>query len=614
MIQAWFNLAGGVRVPARVPGPELVEMAKAIGLSETDLFSVDIPSGATRWARIKVLVAQSQLSTLYANKPVDGRPGGTFSWRSNSADSPHLMPVTFLPPKPLCMIAGGEGVAIVEAVDARWWARQFNLTNVATPWLGPMFGSDGRWFSTGLVTSTTPRNLVLALQSNLASVFPFTVPAGYDPPQVLLNRIADMGFSPQTSTVMLLDMILAATGWVLQWDPTADIYTLKEVGGDIELLSTWMNANRVAVAGGVSPTASFAVPVDPLDALWQSIANAQINQFPDQVLITHPYRTVEGMTEYDNFRATLAISPQMSFPLRKDNGYLVTITNGTQRDRPTGAARIVSESRAINSTSTPGVDVNNPTVWGNNGTTPPAWPFVSLGSEITALLRKRLTVAFGKVAWAGWRMMPLGSYRGTMLRYTLAMLHGEVVPLTITQADEDEWLLGPDGMQPCDPEDVIFSKGLIGARKLGNGAVQIDAAPPSHRVFAAKITGNTQVTDQWRWTYTWTEVEKDLAGTTPASTSPLSRTNVKCGTAVNMAEYGNTYGVRVAPGVIVADYAPNTVIPQPICNDTIVMMCETFPSLYPGADGYAVPAYCWFSMPNAVKVTCVTPPQLIVEI
>jgi hypothetical protein len=72
-----------------------------------------------------------------------------------------------------------------------------------------------------------------------------------------------------------------------------------------------------------------------------------------------------------------------------------------------------------------------------------------------------------------------------------------------------------------------------------------------------------------------------------------------------MAENGNTSPTRVAPGVLQSDYNNATIQALPICNDTIVHMVEQFPTHTD--QGMPTPPYepqYWFSMPNAVKVTC----------
>lgn len=608
MIEAWFDITGGGRVAARVPEREIIDLAKTIGLSETDLFSIEIPAGATRWTKIKVLVAESELAALYATKDANGSPSTTFRWRENPTATAQAMTVWLLPPKPLYMVPGAAGVAVVEAVDCRWWWRQSSVNAMfASPMSGYQYGSDGRWVSNA-VAATTPIEFVTLCKSfittNLVGTFTDT---GYVPDQVF-SIVADLEFSPQCSVAMALDMMLANTNYALMWDTTSQTLVCTHLWDDIGTgathLAGWMASNKRAMVGGCSPTADSTTPTDPLAALWNSLANAQINQFPKYVATSFPYRAVEGQTYYNNRYSTYVPSTALHFPTERELGWVQDLTIGSSlRDRAAIGARFIPVSRSLVATNTPDLTPTSPNTVAQQGTTPPAWDFADFNLRVKQVLQHRLTCFYGRVAWAGWPAVPRGGYRVTMLRYTVGMMHGQLVPLTLTEGDEEDWLLGPNGLQPDDPKDILFGKGLVHARRLANGSVQIDAAPPNHRVFAAKITGSTQVTDQWRWTYNWVEVEDNVSGV-PTDSSNLVRNNTRNGTARNLAEYGSTYGVRIAPGVIVADYAPNTVVPLPICEGTIVMMCESFPTLYPGADGRAVPTYCWFSMPNAVKVTC----------
>ena len=83
--------------------------------------------------------------------------------------------------------------------------------------------------------------------------------------------------------------------------------------------------------------------------------------------------------------------------------------------------------------------------------------------------------------------------------------------------------------------------------------------------------------------------------------------------AVNFAEAGNVYlglhnsGNKIAPGVLQSEYSSAWIEPAPISVGTIVMMCEHFPTgnITGKAEGDSPnPTNYWFSMPNAVKVTC----------
>lgn len=605
MIQAWFTTSDATTIPARVPGAEVVDLAKSVGLSESDLFCIDLPAGATRPGRVSVLVDQGSIATLYASVDANGNPVATFSWREDSTATVQSMQVWLLPQRPLFMVPGGAGVAVIEAVDCRWWWRQTSVNDViADPLYGAQYGSDGRWLSKA-AAELSPLLFVTACQTFLSGIAgTFTIPVGYAPASALLNRVADLLMTPQCSVAMALDMVLSATGYVLMWDTSANALTLQSIGGDTAILNTWMTNNKRAARGGMSPTATLAAPTEPLDALWQSIALSQRNQFPANIGVTFPYRTVEGQTLYDN-RTDNGVTTSLFFPTEREFGYNASVSGGGLRSRASIGSRHIVEPRALVATDTPALDPLNPTVVASNGSTAPAWDFTGLVNAIVPLVRQRLTVAFGRTVWGGWPRLPLGTFRTTKMRFTLMRRGDELIPICYTETDQEDWLLGPHGLQPDDPKDIVFGKGLVHARRIGSGAVQIDAAPPAHRVFAAKITGATQVGTDWRWNYSWEEVELNSSGT-PSNASVYKRTSVANGTAQNFAERGNITGTRIAPGVLQSDYTNATIQALPICNDTIVMMCESAPSFYPGPfDGSGVPAYCWFSMPNAVKVTCI---------
>jgi hypothetical protein len=192
-----------------------------------------------------------------------------------------------------------------------------------------------------------------------------------------------------------------------------------------------------------------------------------------------------------------------------------------------------------------------------------------------------------------------------MLRYCLSVRAGELVPVTITECEQDDWLLGPDGMMESDPASLTLSKGTTHLRRLWNGAVMADTAPPNTRVFLARITSSTSVCGGWKWTYGFEEVEPPTyPGTTcpyGVSIAPFDRT----GTARNMVEDTNNPATGfIAPGVSQAAYPNATIQPLPIATNTLVLMVEQFPPISDnGTATVPIPQY-WFTMPNAVLVEC----------
>lgn len=244
-------------------------------------------------------------------------------------------------------------------------------------------------------------------------------------------------------------------------------------------------------------------------------------------------------------------------------------------------------------------------------------PFDSELENLAIYARAKLTarceVQFGRIAWAGWLPVPPGAYRATMLRYTVSHVDGEYVPVTITEAREDDWILGPDGLLPDNPRELVFGQGTIHARRIHNGALQIDSAPPMCRTFPARIKSYIQVPSQWRWKYEFEEVEP-LSDDEPdiVSCGLFGRSTTSTGWyATNLCEsYNNaTAGaggpIRIAPGVLQSDFPDATIQAKPIDIGVIVMMTEQFPQTNAEqSDRNDRKRRYWFSMPNAVKVIC----------
>jgi hypothetical protein len=606
MISAWFTTSEGTVIPALVPEREILEIAGMVGLSESDLFSIEIPSGTSREARVKVLVDQSKLATLYGGTNATA----TFWWKEATNATPCSMAVWLLPPKPVWMVAGGAGAAMVEAVDVRWWWRQTQINSLNQAALAaPLFSSDGRWNTGGITPNTTPLTFVTSIRSLLVGIAgTFTVPAGYNPNAALTSRFADHVFTPECSLAMALDFVLSATGWMLQYDVQNGIYTLVEVKDDSTDLSTWMASNKRAFGGGVEATSATPGGTDPLMTLWQSDANYQKNRMPQQVTVSFPYRSIEGKTKYDN--TTDYATGDVEFVTDREFGWQNTLA--TARTRTNIGARVLKEPRSLVASLNTALNAASPGT-NINGTSMPSWDYSTYVTQVMALTVKRCSVIVGQTAWAGWPRLPNGCYRSTMLRYSVGVRGGELVPFALTVAEQDDWILGPSGLPTNDPTQLTFSKGLAHARRLGSGAMQLDVAPPNTRVFPAIITGASAIggeTNPWVWEYTWQEVEPNPCLQVPLSVSLAgwARTGTQ---ARNMAENGNVYlgvanvGNVVAPGVRQSDYTNATISALAISTGTIVHMVEQFPTAYTGCDDdppYA--AQYWFSMPNAVLSEC----------
>ena len=603
MIQAYFETSDGTRIPARVPEGDVLELAATMGLSERDLFRIEIPSGASRHSRVCVLVSQDSLNKLYSSVSDGSNPSAVFYWQENDNASRMTLDVWLLPPRPLYMVAGGAGVAIVEAVDARWWWQQTQANNINdAPLLARLQSADGRWRVAGSFAS--PSTFMSDLRTALAATgVPGTFNiGGYAPTAVLSWRLTDHAFTPECSIAMAIDFLAAATGYVLQYNTITAQYDLVLIGGDAATLNTWMAANKRAYVGGAEAPANTATVTEPLAGVWYGNATYQRNMLPNSVTVSYPYRTVEGKTRYNN---TDTDTTTLMFASEREFGWEHAVTTG--RARANIGKRVIKEPRPLVASSTPGLTSGTPAA-AINGTAAPSWNYVNLNSAVVGLLQTRASVMAGTIGWGGWATVPLGSFRCTMLRYTLSRRMGEIIPITVTECDREDWLLGPDGSMTNDPKQIAFSKGLTHVRRLWSGATMTDTAPPNTRVFAAKILNSTEICvtigESWKWQYEFEEVEPIGTGCPmTAGIVPFARQGV----ARNLMEDGNDPGFPgtiIMPGVLQADYTNALIEPLPIANGCIVTMVEHFPAIGDGTTLTApIPQY-WFTMPNAVKVTC----------
>lgn len=603
MIQAYFELSDATRIPARVPEGDVLEIAASMGLSERDLFSIEIPSGASRHSRVCVLISQDSLDALYRSISDGSNPSATFVWQEDDTATRMTMDVWLLPPRPLYMVAGGAGVAIVEAVDARWWWQQTQANNINdAPLLARLQSADGRWRIGG--SAVSPASLMTDLRLALITTgVPGTFNIGaYSPNSTLSWRLTDHAFTPECSIAMAIDLLAAASGYVLQYNTLTAQYDLVLVGGDAATLNTWMASNKRAYVGGAEAPANTQAMTEPLAALWYGSPFFQRNMLPNAVTVSYPYRTVEGKTRYNN---TDTDTTTLMFPSEREFGWEHAVTTG--RARANIGKRLIKEPRPLVASSAPGLTSATPAAV-INGTAAPSWNYNTLNTQVVGLLQTRASVMAGTIGWGGWARVPTGSFRCTMLRYTLSRRMGEIVPITVTECDRADWLLGPDGMLPNDPTQMTFSKGLTHVRRLWSGATMVDTAPPNTRVFAAKILNSTEICttigESWKWQYEFEEVEP-IGTECPmtASIVPFARQGV----ARNLMEDGNDPGYPgtiIMPGVLQADYTNALIEALPIANGCIVMMVEHFPAIGDGTTATVPTPQYWFTMPNAVKVIC----------
>jgi hypothetical protein len=245
---------------------------------------------------------------------------------------------------------------------------------------------------------------------------------------------------------------------------------------------------------------------------------------------------------------------------------------------------------------------------GGTLTTCPGWnPATLLGQVDTDYTNRYETVPFGRTCWAGfipWFVSAADTI-GQLgcVSYRLSEVDGVISPFTVSVAREDDWRFGLQGVGENEPSRLVTGKGLAHAYRNCVGLTVVDVPPPMTRVFPAIITGSDSL-GNWRWSYGFTEVEPNPAGGSTLSVSTGSY--ARSGTAYNMAENGNNLaGGLIAPGVDQANYPNATVAALPISTNTIVMMCEQFPTAHVNESCTATGPRFWFSMPNAVLVECI---------
>lgn len=622
-------------IPCLMPSEELHDLARLAGIPIEDLFSIDIPSGASREARIKCVVAQSQLDFIYKNR---FGPYGDYSipfrWRTDRELGYQEIWLFPLPPKPIFVRPGMAGVYLVEAVDCRYyWKRTpFNLSEY---YIGQS-DSTGRSWTTGSQPGNEYQinDVPPTLPMNSVQTDPLDDP--FANPEYI-KRLANLSLTPECSAAMWYDIRASLAGAVIQWMGYGT-YGYKTIGNDWVALNAFMTDFKNAAAGGIATTSGASIgggSVDGLIQLWQGgntlaadggSPERQIHRAPSQMDVLFPLHTVEAKTYYSNDYELIAdVGPlptaEQTFMFHKEYGPYLSIL--TARERYGGGVRLrVKEPLTIPAASS----LTNPLVaWPNaafldtisNTNDRQGAPTQSNVENLTIYSRNKLTarceVQFGRIAWAGWLPVPPGAYRATMLRYTVSHVDGEYVPVTITEAREDDWILGPDGLLPDDPRDLVFGQGTIHARRIHHGALQIDSAPPMCRTFPARIKSYIQVPSQWRWKYEFEEVEP-LSDDEPdiVSCGLFGRSTTSTGWyATNLCEgYNNaTAGaggpIRIAPGVLQSDFPMATIQAKPIDIGVVVMMTEQFPqtNAEQNSRNDRKRRY-WFSMPNAVKVIC----------
>lgn len=596
-VKAYINTGlapEGTVIPVLLPTDAMRDTARQIGIPECDLFSVNVPIGMTQWTSAKVLIASTQIATLFT------QPECTLTLEDSSGLMVRMTGMYARPPQPFFWGQQG-GVALVELVDARWWWRFSSAAQLNNAYAFT-YSSDGRWQVNSYLTFT---ELLQDIQlAATADNLYLSMPWGYTAPGTeYVRRIADLFGSPNVNLGLVLDAIAVATQQVI-------VFTGKVGGGSscfkfiprTNLQSQYnaaMSRYRTAMRGGQQPTNGAAGGSDPLVSLWNQ--EGYEHRAPKSCTVVMPQRSIEGLTVYDNCTVANTPATQQNFTI---NSIYTAGSNPTWTRTPTDyGSGYVTDAAIVCRDNTGAILIGAP-----------GWNPVGMSAAIRSDYANRYSnIPFGRTVWAGWLPWYLNPDVNIgqigCVSYRLAMIDGEWSPHTITECREDDWRFGLQGTSWSEPSEVITAKGKAQAYRNCVGATIIDVPPPNTRVFPARITGVEQLAT-WKWVYSWTEVEPAPSPLTVApSVSIGAYARVGTLNARNMAENGNVYVApgnaanMIAPGISQGSYPGATIDAQPISTDTIVEMVEQFPTAYTGGTPPVGPRY-WFSMPNAVRVTC----------
>jgi hypothetical protein len=601
-VSAYITVGGQTVIPVLLPDVAMIDTARQIGIPQEDLFRVDVPVGMTQHTRASVLIASTQLSSLYSATTV------TLTLQDSSGLTVTLSGMYARPPQPFFWGQQG-GVVMVELVDHRWYW-QFSSAAVLNETLSALWSSDGRWQVNGSGASfpiTTYAQLITQIET-AASGDNLNFPTGFitRSPEYI-RRLSDFVGSPNVSLALLYDAIAVANRQIIVSTGAATIFierdTLKTQ------YDSRMNTYKTALRGGMQPVNGAAGGTDALVNLWNQ--NGFQARAPRSCSIIMPSRSVEGLTVYDNCTSGNTPATQQQFT-EKSIYAAGSVPTWTRQPNDIGGGYMTESAVIVKDNA------------GATLTTSPGWNPTGFNLTVRAEYASRYSnTPFGRTVWAGW----LPWYTSTTntlgqignVSYRLAVIDGEWSPYTISECREEDWRFGLQGTSANEPVNVVTGKGLAQAYKNCVGATIIDVAPPNTRVFPAKITASEQM-QGWIWLYSWTEVEPNpaLGSSTPqVSIGAYARSGSF--SARNMSENGNVYvgagnaGNIIAPGVRQSDYAGADIEALPISVNTVVMMCEQFPTSNTAGSPPFGPQY-WFSMPNAVLVTCTQGGQLVGDV
>lgn len=739
MVEAWFTVNSSPedpekKIPVLFPTDEIVEFMSAIGYTMDDAFSVEIPGGFSRPARIRCLVSQAGAEDLMlsfideANSRSSDVCTGTFTWKDGTmyvgtnVPMESMIHVLIRPPRPVVLRDmgaypdGGEGLFLIEAYDLRY-ALCRSALKMQQPWTVPVTDQIGRQdqcITTDLFSADGRRmhfsreplynylwdwmdkfkSYVQNRWGNLTISIPVDMENDSDLTGPLRSRIANLTLHPDCSMALAADILLSMSGYVATWvgRPYAQTpkteYRIRKIGTDYEpnydpYWGQRLAAGKRMTAGGLDAK-TWNDSSDPLVRISENIySTSSPPRCGRKVSVLHPYRQVEGKTLYSTYQPgaymeddgwkgyvnwelsrerptqenlELSSSPEQAFAifesvLREPRAYVASrdAAQAWKDSWPTALPEQIFIRRTDTSLPFPQRDY---WAWDDAVTISPGVGTVTYSEYAEAVkenLWNRHNALFNRTVFAGWLAypydgqfadrggLPPSTMAATMLKYFIARWRGTIKPLTRTVCEWDDWILGPTGDLTNDPKEVLMSRGMVHARRVGVGMMSIEVPPPMTRVFPARIVSAVRVSDTgndyWKWKYQWIEVEPEpiktaatpydngLDGYERRSDTTVVRKNGTTTTydnyARNLSENGNVYlgagnaGNVIQPGVLQSDYPDSTIECDPVREGTIVTMVEQ--SLQKGEEklspsqGYvyfeSAPQF-WFTVPNPFRVVC----------
>ena len=333
MIEAWFETSHDpVKIiPVIVPSRDLSEIAESAGFESDELFSIEIPGGASRHTRIRVLVDVKDVPDLYSSAISVPVPAPTnnfsypasalFRWReSSNAQSPLPKVLVWLkPPRPVFLYptqegaplaASSRGVMSVEAVDCRyWWSRQ-RTVEYPVPTQTSM---DERWVMTSagdrIDITDVADDMVLTLVPGGEFIDLSGIIVGTNLSAAINeDRITNLSLQPDHSPAMQLDIALSAAGFMLVYNPAFDAnypygrFTAIQIKDERSALAAWMTQDygKRACAAGLEPTSAATTNLESLLDAWVGTTASQYHRVPERVEVLHRLGFVEGQTDYAN--------------------------------------------------------------------------------------------------------------------------------------------------------------------------------------------------------------------------------------------------------------------------------------------------------------------------